>query len=66
VPSKAELNVLFNNRAAICGFDDSGSDPAGWYRSSTEYLNHGEWVERFSDGRQYYLKFSVASLRCVR
>jgi hypothetical protein len=35
VPNKGELNVLFNNRAAIGGFDESGDDPAGWYGSST-------------------------------
>src|SRR5271163_4912245 len=33
VPTKAELNVLFNNRAAIGGFDISGSTPAGRYWS---------------------------------
>ena len=31
VPTKSELNVLYNNRAAIGGFDISGSDPAGWF-----------------------------------
>jgi len=36
MPSKSELNVLFNNRAAIGGFDVSGSDPAGWYWSSSQ------------------------------
>jgi len=30
-PTKGELNVLFQNRAAIGGFDESGSLPAGWY-----------------------------------
>jgi hypothetical protein len=30
VPNQDELDVLFNNRAAIGGFDVSGSDPAGW------------------------------------
>src|SRR5712691_7330547 len=36
VPTKGELNVLFQNRAAIGGFDESGSDPAGWYWSSSQ------------------------------
>jgi hypothetical protein len=31
VPTRAELNVLFNNRAAIGGFNVSGSYPAGCY-----------------------------------
>jgi hypothetical protein len=33
MPTKSELNVLFNNRAAIGGFDLSGSEPSGWYWS---------------------------------
>src|SRR5947209_3092432 len=37
VPTKGELNLLFNNRAAIGGFDESGSYPAGWYWSSTAF-----------------------------
>src|SRR5437763_5000698 len=35
VPTKSELNVLFQNRAAIGGFDMSRSTPAGWYWSSS-------------------------------
>ena len=35
VPTKGELNVLFNNRAAIGGFNVSGSPPGGWYWSSS-------------------------------
>jgi hypothetical protein len=31
VPSKNGLNVLFNNRAAIGGFDISGTVTVGWY-----------------------------------
>ena len=52
VPSKAELNVLFNNRAAIGGFDISGSDPAGWYWSASPFSIWGAWCQRFSDGAQ--------------
>ena len=68
VPTKSELNVMFNNRAAIGGFDISGSDPAGWYGSSSQH-NYGlnAWDQRFSDGHQYGLnKHFVSSLRCVR
>src|SRR5205085_7850986 len=39
VPTKGELNVLFQNKAAIGGFDVTGSPPAGWYWSSTEFDN---------------------------
>jgi hypothetical protein len=50
VPTKAELNVLFNNRAAIGGFNVSGSYPAGWYCSSLPGYERTAWCQRFSDG----------------
>jgi hypothetical protein len=52
VPTKNELNVLFNNRAAIGGFNVSGSFPAGWYWSATPLDTWIAWGQRFSDGRQ--------------
>jgi hypothetical protein len=69
VPTKSELNVLFNNRAPIGGSDVSGSNPAGWYWSSSQngfsYVN--AWAQRFFDGSQdYFLKSSASSLRLVR
>ena len=67
VPTKAELNVLFNNRAAIGGFDISGSDPAGWYWSSSLSFGWSAWGQRFSDGCQYdYFKVYPSAVRCVR
>jgi hypothetical protein len=67
VPTKAELNVLFNNRAAIGGFVISGSHPAGWYWSASSNLKWLAWGQRFSDGYQnYYLKGNPSSVRCVR
>jgi hypothetical protein len=68
VPTKAELNVLFNNRAAIGGFDEPGSFPAGWYWSSLQSGYYGlAWAQRYSDGYQYdILKSFDSSLRCVR
>ena len=66
VPTKAELNVLFQNRAAIGNFDTSGSSPAGWYWSSSQY-DYNAWTQRFSDGDRYYRCRSIqSSLRCVR
>jgi hypothetical protein len=50
VPTKAELNVLFNNRAAIGGFNVTGSCPAGWYWSASPYTTRKAWFQRFSDG----------------
>jgi hypothetical protein len=67
VPTKAELIVLFNNRAAIGGFDVTGSNPAGWYWSSTQGTKWLAWGQRFSDGAQdYNTKVGHSSVRCVR
>src|ERR1017187_4547630 len=52
VPTKGELNVLFQNRAAIGGFNETGSNPAGWYWSSSQYNLISAWGQRFSDGHQ--------------
>jgi hypothetical protein len=67
-PTKGELNMLFQNRAAIGRFDESGSNPAGWYWSSSEDIDYGAWGQRFSDGFQkgYDCKDYDSSLRCVR
>src|SRR5258706_11342423 len=54
VPTKEELNVLFNNRAAIGGFSVTGSLPAGWYWSASAYDEWYAWGQRFSDGYRYY------------
>jgi hypothetical protein len=68
VPTKAELNVLFGNRAAIGGFDTSGSNPAGWYWSSSRYRYYYAWAQRFSDGSQdlFLFRINATALRCVR
>src|SRR4051812_201988 len=49
VPTEGELNLLFQNRGAIGGFNVSDSDPAGWYWSSREYGGLAS-VQRFSGG----------------
>ena len=67
VPSKAELNVLFNNRAAIGGFNVSGSLPAGWYWSASQDGRLSAWCQRFSDGVQHSgIKDNHLPVRCVR
>jgi len=67
VPTKNELNVLFNNRAAIGGFDVTGSYPAGWYWSASPHFIWHAWGQRFSDGSQLdHLKGSHSAVRCVR
>jgi Protein of unknown function (DUF1566) len=69
VPTKGELKVMFQNRAAIGGFNVTGAFPAGWYWSSTEHFNHDSlaWGQRFNGGEQdSYRKNSDSSLRLVR
>jgi len=67
VPTKDELNVLFNNRAAIGGFNVTGSNPAGWYWSSSTNDVWDAWAQRFSDGHQFFnYKDLHSSVRCVR
>ena len=70
-PSKGELNVLYQNRdkGKLKGtFNETGSNPAGWYWSSSPDGNYGgAWAQRFSDGNQYYYHRGYdSSLRCVR
>jgi hypothetical protein len=68
VPTNAELNLMFNNRAAIGGINAASTDPAGWYWSSSSLTQWGAWGQRFSsDGSQYhYPKGDHSCLRCVR
>ena len=67
MPTKAELNVLFNNRAAIGGFNVTGSLPAGWYWSASPNYDWDAWGQRFSDGFQFtYSKVNHSAVRCVR
>lgn len=69
VPSKDELNVLYENRntGALNGtFYETGTPPAGWYWSSSPNAVTA-WAQRFSDGLQYYFgRIIDASLRCIR
>jgi hypothetical protein len=71
VPSRGELDVLFENRhkGKLKGtFNETGSERAGWYWSSSPFgdLLSG-WAQRFSDGSQDYdFKLVDSSLRCVR
>lgn len=39
VPRISELEVLFNHRVSIGGFYQMGTNPGGWYLSSTELGN---------------------------
>ena len=67
LPSQAELNVLYTNRAAIGGFNHSGSIWAGYYWSSSENSSSFARCQRFSDGSQTnHNKLNGLSVRCVR
>jgi phage baseplate assembly protein gpV len=67
VPTKAELNVLFNNRAAIGGFNVTGSHPVGWYWSASPDDKWDAWCQRLSDGAQFNRdKLFHLSVRPVR
>lgn len=67
VPTKGELHVLFQNRDAIGGFNISGSYPAVWYWSSSQFDYDSAWDQRFSEGGQgINLKLDGSSLRCAR
>jgi len=50
VPTKGELDVLFVNRVAIGGFDESGSLPTGWYWSSSQLNDIDAWICRIVGG----------------
>ena len=66
VPTDGELNVLFQNRAKIGGFNETGSHPAGWYWSSTQF-DYGARDQSFSDGdRGWRSKGDHSSVRLVR
>lgn len=73
LPSFRELNVLYTNRAAIGGFNLSGSFYAGRYWSSSEWNNDHARNQRFSGdipdlsvNDTIGLKFFGLSVRCVR
>lgn len=66
LPTKDELKMMFNNRAAIGGFETC-STPSGWYWSSSSNNAWQARGRRFSDGSQGNLnKFHHSSFRCVR
>lgn len=67
LPSKGELNVLFNYRAELGEFDVGGSGPANWYWSGTQVGKSKAWEQRFRDGYQYrFPRRYPSSVRCVR
>ena len=78
VPSKAELQALFDNRSAIGGFNETGLLFAGYYWSGSPYTESNQylapeyhdslaWAQSFSDGaRAGHIHLDPYSVRCVR
>ena len=61
LPSKAELDQLYENKTELGGFSDDE------YWSSTERSSSNVWVKIFYNGLQYSpYKSHTASVRCVR
>lgn len=69
LPARAELNLLWMNRAAIDA-NAAGNFTANYYWSSTEYNTTNPWYQHFSDGSQsglsYSKSYSIHDVRCVR
>ncbi len=71
VPTKNELNVLFNNRAAIGGFyarmNRTSQASTGWYWSSTPSDDGRAGAQDFSNGDRIRSgKDNSSCVRCVR
>ncbi|WP_425639321.1 DUF1566 domain-containing protein [Algoriphagus yeomjeoni] len=61
LPSKDELNKLYQNRVAIGGF------ASAFYSSSSEYISSSAWKQYFSNGNQFSLNKQLTHrVRAVR
>ena len=55
VPSFEELDVIYGNKSMLAlrgSFNERGTDPAGWYWSSSEFNSSFARIQRFSVGTQ--------------
>lgn len=69
LPAIAELKVLFNNRAKICGFkEDSAYWSSTGYDMEDTWLQNDAWAHTFGSGGQGYTndKNTSYNVRCVR
>lgn len=68
LPAQDELAVLYNNRAAIGNFTETGPWPSGFYWSSSEQWTYPARVIDFSNGtfHNYDKNDGPMSIRCVR
>jgi hypothetical protein len=61
LPSKDELNLMYEQKTAIGGFTNS------YYWSSSEYASDVSWFHQFGDGTvSYYFRYIGFSVRAVR
>ena len=61
LPTKDELNKLYNAKSAVGGFSDYD------YWSSTEYIANNAWNQNFNNGYQYFnYKSDTLCVRAVR
>ncbi len=69
LPSEGELEQMFNNKAKIGGFNETGVYPSSYYKSSTPThdVRYDVVVENFKRGfKTYGLKELGSSVRLVR
>lgn len=67
LPAQDELDLMYDNRSAIGGFNTSGIHPAGYYWSSSEASGGVTRAILFSDGTLNGLnRDDPVSVRCVR
>jgi hypothetical protein len=66
LPAKAELNLVYQNKAAIAA--TGGGFVSGFYWSSTEFDSTFAWYFCFSYGYLYNFSFNTSAyyVRCVR
>ena len=69
LPAQGELvAMLGENGTGSLSFNSTGSDPAGYYWSASEYNNGHAWFGYYSGGWLSYPigKVNSLSVRCVR
>ena len=61
LPTKRELNLVYNQKSDIGGFANS------YYWSSTEYDDSIAWIQDFSNGNSYpHFEYVYGNVRAVR
>lgn len=64
LPTPRELDMIFNQRAAIGGFDPSWTGREGLYWTSHEVQGTDAMVQRFSDGGSSFLYMRTPASVC--